>query len=102
MNLPLEFTSKILQTLTRSGICESKRRKEGDSILTLTQEQILLKDIIEIMDGEISVIACLKKDFVDCWQTHFCSPIIRKISEVKVAINNTLTNVNFQEMIVRV
>tara|TARA_B100002003_G_C13820203_1_gene403806 strand:+ start:365 stop:562 length:198 start_codon:yes stop_codon:yes gene_type:complete len=57
LNLPLEFTSKILQTLTRSGICESKRRKEGGSILTLTQEQILLKDIIEIMYGEFSMIA---------------------------------------------
>ena len=57
LNLPLEFTLKILQTLTRSGICESKRRKEGGSILTLTQEQILLKDIIEIMYGEFSMIA---------------------------------------------
>ena len=42
----------------RVGIC---KLKEGVYILPRTLEKIALKEIIEIIDGQIDMITCLRK-----------------------------------------
>lgn len=51
LNIPKEFISKILQSLTASGIVESKKGKSGGFKLAKNSSHIKLIDIVEAIDG---------------------------------------------------
>ena len=48
---PKEFVSKVLQTLTSSGIVGSKKGKNGGFFLDKPAKQIRLIEIVEAIDG---------------------------------------------------
>jgi Rrf2 family iron-sulfur cluster assembly transcriptional regulator len=51
LKVPKEFVSKVMQTLTRSGIVGSKKGKRGGFYLARDPRQIKLIDIVEAIDG---------------------------------------------------
>ena len=51
LSIPKEFISKILQSLTSSGIVGSKKGKSGGFFLAKADEDIKLIDIVEAIDG---------------------------------------------------
>ncbi len=51
LNIPKEFVSKILQSLTSSGIVASKKGKSGGFFLSKNPSEIRLIDIVESIDG---------------------------------------------------
>jgi len=51
LNIPKEFTSKILQDLTEKGIIISRKGREGGFKLAVDAAQIRLMDIVEAIDG---------------------------------------------------
>jgi len=48
---PKEFVSKVLQTLTSSGIVGSKKGKNGGFFLNKSANKIRLIEIVEVIDG---------------------------------------------------
>ncbi len=48
---PKEFVSKVLQTLTSSGIVGSKKGKNGGFFLARSANKIRLIEIVEVIDG---------------------------------------------------
>ena len=59
LNIPKEFISKILQSLTESGIIESKKGKTGGFKLAKHPSKIKLIDIVEAIDGLESFNTCV-------------------------------------------
>ncbi|MEO8231996.1 MAG: Rrf2 family transcriptional regulator [Ignavibacteriota bacterium] len=59
LNIPKEFISKILQSLTESGIIESKKGKLGGFKLAMHPSKIKLIDIVEAIDGLESFNSCV-------------------------------------------
>jgi Rrf2 family protein len=51
LKVPKEFVSKVLQTLTNSGIVGSKKGKSGGFYLAKSPANIKLIDIVEAIDG---------------------------------------------------
>lgn len=51
LNIPKEFTSKILQSLTDSGLLESRKGKAGGFRLIPKSDKIKLIDVVEAIDG---------------------------------------------------
>lgn len=51
LNIPKEFVSKILQSLTNSGITNSKKGRVGGFSLGKSTDRIRLLDIVEAIDG---------------------------------------------------
>ncbi len=51
IGIPKEFTSKILQALTKSGIVGSRKGKSGGFYLAHPPQDIKLIDIVEAIDG---------------------------------------------------
>lgn len=51
LKIPKEFVSKILQSLTESGIIDSKKGKAGGFILAKSPSKIRLIDIVAAIDG---------------------------------------------------
>jgi len=59
LNIPKEFISKILQSLTENGIVESKKGKSGGFKLAKHPSKIKLIDIVEAIDGLASFNGCV-------------------------------------------
>jgi Rrf2 family protein len=59
LKVPKEFVSKVLQTLTNSGIIGSKKGKSGGFYLAKSPSQIKLIDIVEAIDGLESFKSCV-------------------------------------------
>lgn len=51
LQIPKEFTSKVLQSLTDSGIIESRKGKAGGFKLAKDSAEIKLIDIVSAVDG---------------------------------------------------
>ncbi|HEX9253853.1 MAG TPA: Rrf2 family transcriptional regulator, partial [Ignavibacteriaceae bacterium] len=59
LKIPKEFISKILQSLTESGIIESKKGKSGGFKLAKHPSKIKLIDIVDAIDGLESFNSCV-------------------------------------------
>lgn len=51
LNIPKEFTSKILQNLTEKGIITSRKGRVGGFKLSTEASELKLIDIVEAIDG---------------------------------------------------
>ncbi len=71
LKVPKEFVSKMLQTLTRSGIIGSKKGKNGGFFLAREPKDIKLIEIVEIIDGLESFTTCVL-GFPNCSDEHPC------------------------------
>ena len=58
-DLPRNYLVKVLKSLTRKGIVRSYRGIKGGFSLGRGPEEISLRDVIEAIDGPISIIPCL-------------------------------------------
>ena len=57
-DIPESFLAKILQSLVHAGLAVSQRGAHGGFALARTAEQITMRDVIEAVDGPISVNLC--------------------------------------------
>lgn len=57
--IPPSFLSKIFQNLSRAGIVSSSRGTGGGFTLSKDPHEITLLDILEAIEGEISLNVCL-------------------------------------------
>ena len=71
LNIPKEFISKILQSLTESGMIESKKGKAGGFKLAKHPSKIKLIDIVEAVDGLESFSSCVL-GFPNCSDKNQC------------------------------
>ena len=71
LNIPKEFISKISQSLTESGMIESKKGKAGGFKLAKHPSKIKLIDIVEAVDGLESFSSCVL-GFPNCSDKNPC------------------------------
>jgi Rrf2 family protein len=69
---PESFLAKILQSLTRAGLIEARRGVEGGFLLLERGARASLLDVVESIDGPISLNICLNAD-VSCPRTNGCA-----------------------------
>ena len=60
--LPQPMVANILKQLSATKLIESKRGQTGGYTLTRAPEEITLAEIIELMDGEFTLVACVHGD----------------------------------------
>jgi len=81
LKIPKEFVSKILQSLTESGIIESKKGKAGGFMLAKAPSKIKLIDIVEAIDGLETFQTCVL-GFPNCSPDQPC-PVHSKWGELR-------------------
>lgn len=81
LKVPKEFVSKMLQTLTDSGIIGSKKGKNGGFYLARRPSQIKLIEIVEAIDG-LSVFNNCVLGFPNCSTDHPC-PVHDKWGKIR-------------------
>jgi Rrf2 family protein len=89
LKIPKEFISKILQSLTESGIVESKKGKSGGFKLAKPTTKIKLINIVEAIDGLESFNSCVL-GFPNCSPEKPC-PVHNQWGELRTKAFNMLS-----------
>lgn len=90
LSIPKEFVSKILQSLTESGIVDSKKGKSGGFFLAKKPSRIHLIDIVTAIDGLEMFNKCVL-GFPNCSPDKPC-PLHDKWGELRTKAYDMLTN----------
>ncbi|HKI76990.1 MAG TPA: Rrf2 family transcriptional regulator [Ignavibacteriaceae bacterium] len=90
LSIPKEFISKILQSLTESGIVESKKGKNGGFALAKDPKKIRLIDVVAAIDGLEIFNSCVL-GFPNCSPDHPC-PVHHNWGELRTKAYNMLTD----------
>ncbi len=90
LNIPKEFVSKILQSLTESGIVDSRKGKSGGFFLAKDPSRIRLIDIVAAIDGLGMFNNCVL-GFPNCSPDNPC-PLHSKWGELRTKAYNMLTD----------
>lgn len=94
LNIPKEFISKILQSLTNSGLVESKKGKGGGFKLAKQPSKIKLIDIVEAIDGLESFNTCVL-GFPNCSDKNPC-PVHNKWGKLRSEALKMLSEENLE------
>src|SRR4030042_5180630 len=90
LSIPKEFVSKILQSLTESGIVLSKKGKSGGFALAKDPHRIRLIDIVTAIDG-LSIFNTCVLGFPNCDPDNPC-PLHEKWGELRMKAYGMLTD----------
>lgn len=85
-NLSPSLVAKVLQQLAKSNLVQPIQGPSGGYMLDRSLDNIKLNDFIEILEGPVGIVECLKDP--DCVQVENCNirlPIER--------VNNTIINI---------
>ena len=103
-NIPKKFLETILLELKRAGILKSKKGKFGGYNLQQSADKINLGFVIRLIDGPISLIACVSDKYyepcAECENEATCG-LRSVVKEVREATTAILTNVTLADLIKR-
>ena len=97
LDMPRPFLRKILQTLTKAGLLNSSKGKDGGFSLTVFPEEITLTDVMKIFQGPVRLNECkFKKN--DCPYMNDCL-LKRKIDEIEKEVIAKLKAITIESII---
>ena len=88
---------KLLQKLAAAGLVESTMGPKGGFALACAPEHITFRQVIEAVQGPISVVRCLMGDF-NCPMKTRC-PVGPKLGQMQEQINGFLKDVTLAEFL---
>ncbi len=85
-DLSLKYLEQEFAVLRKAGIVRSIKGAQGGYLLTRDPEQITLAEIVEVLEGDLSVVdipsdAGLTTSFRRCIIDHVWSPLNRQIAD---------------------
>ena len=95
-DIPVELMAKILQRLARSGLVLSLQGTRGGYRLARPTAQITVADIIQAIDGPLTVTAC-STEAENCGQYSKCS-VRDPLWKIKDRIISALSECTLQEI----
>ena len=95
-DIPIELLAKVLQRLVRNGLLASHQGTRGGYQLARVPARISVADVIQAIDGPVTVTACSTDDH-NCDQYTKCS-IRDPLWKIKNRIVDALSTVSVAEM----
>ena len=95
-DIPIELLAKVLQRLVRTGLLVSTQGTRGGYALSRAARSISVADIIQAIDGPLTVTAC-SSEKNDCEQYSKCS-IRDPLWQIRERIVAALGTVTLSEM----
>lgn len=91
--IPLRFLLKLLRKLIQAGIVRSYRGVNGGYALNRHSKDINLREVIEAIDGSISINRCIiDKDFCNANNTERCV-VHKELKKVQSILVNELEKI---------
>lgn len=98
-DISIKYLEQVIVPLRTAGLVKSVRGSKGGYSLGKPPSEICLNDLVEILDGQINLIECLR-DPKACQKVSSC--VTRDIwGEVSDAINKIFRSITFEEMVNR-
>ena len=72
-DIPIELLAKVLQRLVRGGLLASQQGTRGGYQLARMPSQISVADVIQAIDGPVTVTACSSDEGQQCEQFAKCN-----------------------------
>lgn len=96
--IPYRFTLKILRKIVQAGIIRSYRGVNGGYVLNCEPSEISMLDVIECIDGTLSLNRCEEDDcaFKSCTECAISS----SLHNVQDKLKQELKSVTFDKMII--
>lgn len=98
-NIPLPFLAKIVSQLVVRGVLETVRGASGGVSLARPPTTISMREIIEAIDGPISLNRCTRDPSV-CEQMESC-PFCEIFTEAQQALVERLEHTSLQDLVSR-
>ncbi len=95
--IPYAFVSKILQTLTKSGLLRSHRGSQRGYSLARPARQISLLDVVSAYDGPLGHEACLLDEYKLCPGERVCAVHHRRMA-VQKKLSASLSSIRVAEV----
>ncbi len=95
--IPLPTVAKIMNALARSDLVVSHRGAGGGYSLARPAQAITVADIIQAIEGPISIAACVEGSVEHCESERLC-PMRGNWERVNGAIRGALQSVSLSEM----
>ena len=95
-DIPIELMAKVLQRLARSGLLTSHQGTRGGYTLSKPTPSISVADIIQAIDGPLTVTACSSQDEA-CEQFTKCN-VRDPLWRIKDRILSSLAECSLQEI----
>jgi FeS assembly SUF system regulator len=96
-HVPLPTVSKLLKSLTRSGLLVSHRGVKGGYTLARRPEEITVAQIIAALDGPIAITDCSGDDHGRCEIERMCS-VRTNWKRINLAIIGALDSLTLADM----
>jgi len=98
-NISLKYLEQVIIPLRAAGLVKSVRGSKGGYSLAKPPAEISLSDVIEVLEGPVNLIECLKDPKV-CQRSSFC--VTRDIwDEVSQAIDGIFHSITLDAMVNR-
>ena len=94
--IPLPTVTRILKMLSNGKLLESQRGPQGGYSLTRSAKEISVAEVIEAMEGPISLTECASDD-CGCFYEASCA-VGKPWQKINKAIKEVLQNINLAEM----
>lgn len=95
--LPEPTVAKVLKILAKAGLVASVRGANGGYKLSKTPARIRVADIIEAIEGPISLTACVEGSHEICDYRNHC-PVKGRWDDVNIAIRIALESIALSDM----
>ncbi len=96
-NLPPELAAKVLQSLKKSGIVETRQGIRGGYRLARLPAEIPITEIIESVEGPFALIECVLEDH-NCLLTSTCS-VRTPLTRIHERLLSTLSDLTLAEIL---
>ncbi len=97
--ISLKYLEQVMIPLRTAGLVKSIRGSKGGYMLSKPPSKISFSDLLEVLDGPIELIECLK-DPKAC--SKFATCVTREVwKEASEAIHNVFSSITFEEMVNR-
>lgn len=96
--IPEPTVAKVLKILARGGVLESARGVNGGYVVARALNDISIGEVIEAMNGPLSLTACVEGEESECEIASTC--LLRgRWDPVNAAIHHAFTSIKLSDMI---
>jgi FeS assembly SUF system regulator len=96
-HIPLPMVSKILKSLTRSGLLDSQRGVKGGYTLARPANEISVIEIIDALEGPVAITECSCEPVSKCELESLC-PVSTSWNKINIAVRGALEGITLAEI----
>ena len=94
-----KYLWQLISPLKTASLVNSTRGAKGGYELAKSPKQITLKDVVNVLEGSMSIVDCVENT-KSCFRTDVC--VSRDVwLEISNKINETLESINYENMVER-